>query len=165
MDLSDRRVDPDREAAVPEDVDHLVVLGQDRRLELLDPGGGRERRELSYQERSEASALHPVGDREADLGAAWVDRPVVGVADDVAVVERQQAEAAALDPAIDQVLEVRDPTEEAEVPGLGRECLVEGDQRVAIGGRGRPEVDGRAVLEHGVDLTAAVALRQCWMRL
>src|SRR5438270_11380644 len=107
MDLSDRRVDPDREAAVPEDVDHLVVLGQDRRLELLDPGGGRERRQLSYQERTEASALHPVGNREADLGPAWVDRPVIGVADHAAVVGGQPGESSTLDPAIDPVLEVR----------------------------------------------------------
>jgi len=123
---------PDREPAVAEDVQHLAVLAEDRRLELLDPGRGRGRRQLAEKDRPQAPSLHLVGDREAHLGPVGADGAVVGMPDDPVVLEGEEAEAAALEPAVDQVSEGGDASEKAEVAGLEGERFVEADQGVPV---------------------------------
>jgi hypothetical protein len=83
LDLDRSRGGPDRhgETAGPEDVDHLVVLGQHLRYEGRDAVPSGLLRHLTEEDRSHPLALELIGRREAHLGAAPLDPDVLGAPD------------------------------------------------------------------------------------
>jgi hypothetical protein len=97
-DLARLALHRDAEAALAEDVEHLVVLGQHVGLEDGNPVFVRRLGEALEQQRPKAAALVRVRDREADLGPIVGGAVVARLADDVAAVDRQHAAVlAALD--------------------------------------------------------------------
>ncbi|HZA88734.1 MAG TPA: hypothetical protein VE401_00740 [Solirubrobacterales bacterium] len=71
----------DREAALPEHLEHAVVRGQHLGLEDLDACVLRDLRQVGQQDRPEAVALELVGYRERDLGPAVPGAKVRSVPD------------------------------------------------------------------------------------
>jgi len=95
-------------------------------------------------------SLHLVRDRETYLGSVRADGAGESVTDDELVLEGEKAQASVLKPAVNEVPEGSDASEEAEIARLERERLVEVDQRVAVGRAGTAKVNGRTVAENGV---------------
>ncbi len=156
LDRAGRCADRDREAARAEDVDHLVVLGQDLGDERRDAVPGRLLRHLPEQDRTHALALELVGGGQADLGAPSLDPDVLGAADHAALVapleheQRQVVVVVDVDDLAGEPPHVDRLRPEPKAPRLRRQA----DQVVldagGVGGPRGPDPHGRAVAEHHV---------------
>jgi hypothetical protein len=148
----------DREAAVAEHLDHLVVVGQDLGAEHPDAGLVGDLGELAEQDRAQPPALHGVGDRQGDLGpvlAVRVPLPA-GVGQHPAVAGgRDQAVAPLvvdLGGPADGAVEVGEAGEEPQPSRLRRQALEERAHGRRVGGSDRPHVHGRAIPQGHIDL-------------
>ena len=150
----------DAEAALTEDFEHLVVLGQDVGLEdghsvLV----GRLGKTLQ-QERAEAAALIRVRDREVDLRPIGGGPVVARLSDHVLTVDRHYAAVlAALDPgpASGRGFEVGRLGAEAEPLRRVGEAAQECQNRRLVGRPGRPYAHRRTVTQDCVDVAGGVA--------
>ena len=147
------------EPCVVEDTQHRAVLRKHLRDELLDPDGGRVRREPLEQPRAGATALEVVGDRECDLGTARVvqlhvrgerDRAQRSARAGELTEKRAARSPVAHDGACDGVLVDPGGAVEAEIAARRGEVAEEGDQLGLVGGRRRAKAERRAVPEDDV---------------
>ena len=73
----------DLQTAVPEDVEHLVVVAEDIGAELRDAALARDAQQMLEQQRADAAPLVLIGDRERHLGGrVLIVRDVASHADD-----------------------------------------------------------------------------------
>ena len=144
----------DREAGVAEHVEHRVVLVQDLRDELLDPGPRCPGRELLEQARSDSAPLNVVADREGDLRGARVAQPdPVGDGHDAAVERAEQRTPflpVRLDERLDQSRPERRKAVEAEIAAVLGQIREELEQRVGVLRGRRSEPQRRPVAEDDV---------------
>jgi hypothetical protein len=82
--------DVDREAGFAEHRDHLVVVGEDERLEDADAVRGRDLAQMSEQDGAEPSPLVAFGDRERHLSGLPPRRTVRGVPNDASFRARHR---------------------------------------------------------------------------
>ena len=134
-----------------------MVLGQHLRFENSDPVLDRGLGEVSDQSRPQAATLELVGDLQGHLCPAGSDRGVKAMPDHALgrAVQRYQAVALPivdLDEAIDYPADLLDRTEEAHDPGLLRQPSQEVPEYGAVLGTHRPDMNGRAVAQDGVDV-------------
>jgi hypothetical protein len=150
-------VGPDREPAVAEDVDHLVVLGQHLGVEDLDPDLVGGLGELAEQDRAQPLALHGVGDLQAHLGPLGMAGLTLeaGVADHPAVAAGHRDQAVPvvvvdLGGPPDGLVQVGVAGEEAQPPAPVGQALEQPLHRRRVRAPDRPDVDGGAVPEHHI---------------
>ena len=157
MDRAGLRRELDREAALPEDLDHAVVLRQHLRLEDRDPGSCGRLRQVGEQDRPEPATLQLVGDRERRLRALGVSPHVEGMGDRLGFRPPGGHQAEPV-----QVVDVERPgdgvggagrgREEPERPRLAREVIEELPQSRLVVAAHRTNREGGAVAQHHVRL-------------
>ena len=144
-DLAGLRTDVDGKAAVPEDVDHRVVVGQHHRVEGGDAAFRGIRGELLQEQRRQPPFLPRVRDRERDLGGVAVDADPHRVRHDRSAARRPPRRARAPRPP---------PGPRSAPPGAGswrrRRSGTRGPRRTGLAGRrGGPPRRPGAAAAHG----------------
>ncbi len=152
-----RRVQVDREAALPEHVDHPVVVRQHLGGERGDVVHLGDAGEMGEQDRRDPVPLPRVGDEERDLGPVIAGADVGGVGDDRLAADRHEREPVRVvdvDGPLRHPVERRGP-EEAEPDRLRRERLQElADLRLVVGAY-RADANRRPIAQHDVCLALA----------
>jgi hypothetical protein len=146
----------DGEAGVPEDLDHLAVVGKHHGREGLDAVRDRELGQVGEQQRGDATALPVVGDLERHLGSPGLLARIGRMGDDPLRVAGHGHEAAA---AVRRkpghiargALDVRTSGEEAQGARLDRELVQEPPEFGFVGRGQRADAHGRAVAQRHVD--------------
>ena len=133
MDLAGLRTDADRETALPQQFEHVVVFRPDDGFQHVNPGCGSSLTELSEQDRAQAAALVLVRHRQRELGFARASLDVHGVPDDVALRTGHRDEPVTRrvvdgDHLLGQRICIRDCGEETEDAGFHREIGKESGQ-------------------------------------
>ena len=160
LDLDDaaRELPLQLEPGALEDAQHRAVVREHLGDEAFDPDLGGPRGQTLQQPGADPASLFGIGDGERRLRERRVAQAdVVADRDDplaVVVGQRSQQRPALRPVGVEQRLdelaaEVRQPVE-APVQALLRKGAVEGEQRVGIGGRRRPEAQRPAVPEDHV---------------
>ena len=155
LDRTRDRGDLDREAALAEDLDHTVVLGQhlgdeDGDAVLLGDLG-----EMGEQDRAEALALHRVVYREGDLGTPGRAADVGAMTDETVLAAARRDQAVAIG-VVDlghvkrRLLEVGRAGEEAEHSRVLAEPAQEVEQGGLVAAAHRAQVDRGAVAKHDI---------------
>ena len=144
------------QAEVGEEPEHLVVLAERVGGEGGDALVARRRDEVLDQQGAHAPVVQAVGDGDGDLRALPLPAGVVlGEADHAAVDLGQQGPVARVGggagPVGGQVGRAAAGREEPQPEVLRRHLLVEPSQLAVVAGHGRPDADGGAVREQGVD--------------
>jgi hypothetical protein len=145
------------EAALAEELQHLVVVGLNLRLEdghAVFVGGLGQPLE---QQRSQAAALERVGDREADERAIGREPLIARLAHDLAAEDREHAAVFAVDagPVPGRGLEIHVVRPESQPSRLRRKPREEGKDGRLVGRVAGPDMDRRAVAEDCVDVAPA----------
>jgi hypothetical protein len=141
---------------VAEHLDHLHVLRQDLRDELVQPAFPSRLREVLEQQLAHAASLVRVLDQEGDLGLVHVDPVVPAGGDDLAGQGDHEADAVDVvdvGELVDVTLRQRGVRrEEPQVLRLRGHPLVEPDQRLGVVGGDRAQVGSAAVGQKDVGL-------------
>ncbi len=157
VDRAALRRELDREAALPEDLDHAVVLGQHLRLEDRDLRIGGRLGQVGEQDRPQPATLHLVRDRECRLRAIGAGAHVDGMGHRLGFRARggQQAEPV-------PVVDIERPgdgvggagrgREEPKRPRLTREVIEELAQPPLIVAAHRANRERGAVAKHDIRL-------------
>jgi hypothetical protein len=153
-------MDLGREPALPEHLDHPVVLRKDLRFEHRNPVLVGYLSQLAEEDRAESTALKVVGHGERHLGPIGTAPEVHGVADHPPVEAGGGQKAVAVTvvevygPA-GQILEVRPAGEEPQPPRFRRELLEEPKDRTFVLAPDRANMHRGAVAEGDVSLAVS----------